>query len=175
MRKGKKNPEKKFERELIHNRMHAKHGHNKLVLILDHLKRSYNIGKIFRTAEVFSLHEIHLIGTKDFDPYPAKGALKRVKCHFFKSLGESLEKLETEGYQTFIFDTNTDQYLESVEFPEKTALLFGNEEFGPMLEGINTENLKKVKIRQYGKIESLNVSIAASIGAYEYLRQHSIN
>lgn len=175
MKKGKKNPEKKLTRELITSKHHAEHGKHKLILILDHLKRTYNIGKIIRSAEVFSIYEIHLIGTKEFDPYPAKGAIKRVKIKFFDSLYDSIKKLKEENYQVFVLDAHTDDYLHEVKLPEKTALVIGHEEFGANLEDIESADYQKVKIKQYGKTESLNVSIATSIGVYEYLRQNGFH
>jgi hypothetical protein len=36
---------------------------------------------------------VHLIQTKDFDPYPAKGAIKRVQVKFFDFLQQSVEEL----------------------------------------------------------------------------------
>jgi tRNA G18 (ribose-2'-O)-methylase SpoU len=166
---------KKFEQDMRKNSYLARHGEHKLVLILDHLKKSYNIGKIFRTAEVFSIHEIHVIGTKDFDPYPAKGSLKRVKCKFFADINDSLNELKKDGYAIFIFDTNTDNYMHTMQFPEKSAMLFGHEELGPQLQNVDVSSLHKIKIKQFGLTESLNVSIAASIAVYEYTRQQSLN
>lgn len=172
MRKGKKNPEKKLNRELITSKLNAEHGKNKIILVLDHLKRTYNIGKIIRSAEVFSIYELHLIGTKNFDPYPAKGAIKRVKIKFFNTLSESINELKKINYQVFVLDAHTDEYLHAVKLPEKTALIIGHEEFGPQLTDIDENDYNKVKIKQYGTTESLNVSIASSIGIYEYLRQN---
>lgn len=174
MKKTQKLIQKKFQEEWQKNKLLAQHGEHDLILILDHLKNGFNIGKILRSAEVFSIKEIHIVGTKEFDPYPAKGSFKRVKCQFFENLEASINDLKSQGYEIFIFDTHTDQYLHQLKFPKKSALLLGHEEFWPMLNEEQKNNLQKIKIKQYGKTESLNVSIAASIGIYEYLRQHSL-
>jgi tRNA G18 (ribose-2'-O)-methylase SpoU len=174
MKKTQKLIHKKFQEEWQKNKTLAQFGMHDLILILDHLKNGFNIGKILRSAEVFSIKEIHIVGTKEFDPYPAKGSFKRVKCHFFDSLESSINKLKADGYEIFVFDTHTDQYLHTLTFPKKSALLLGHEEFGPILNQNQSSELQKIKIKQFGKTESLNVSIAASIGIYEYLRQHSL-
>ena len=83
MNQRRKDQIKKLERELILNKIESKPGIHDLVLILDHLKSGFNIAKIIRTAEAFSLREVHIIGTRFFDPYPAKGAIKRVKIYFY--------------------------------------------------------------------------------------------
>lgn len=169
----KKEQIKKLERELILNKFQAIDGKHQLVLILDHLKSGFNIGKIIRTAEAFSLREVHIIGTKFFDPYPAKGAIKRVKLFFYQTLNESLKKLFNEGYEVFLMDMNAGHFIHERKMVEKTAFIFGNEEVGPILDNVDITKLSKTKIQQFGLTESLNVSIAASIASYEYVTQLS--
>jgi len=173
MNQRRKDQIKKLERELILNKIEAKEGIHHLVLILDHLKSGFNIAKIIRTAEAFSLREVHIIGTKFFDPYPAKGAIKRVKLHFFDSLNESIDKLWAEGYEVFLMDMEADKYIHEKKLPKNTAFIFGNEEIGPILNDVDTSKLSKTKIQQFGLTESLNVSIAASIASYEYVTQQN--
>ena len=171
MNQRRKDQIKKLERELTLNKIESKPGIHDLVLILDHLKSGFNIAKIIRTAEAFSLREVHIIGTRFFDPYPAKGAIKRVKIYFYSTLNESLEKLFTEGYEVYLMDMNAEKFIHETKLSKKSAFIFGNEEIGPILEGIDTTKLSKTKIQQFGLTESLNVSIAASITAYEYITQ----
>ena len=158
-----------MERELILNKLEAKEGPHELVLVLDHLKAGFNIGKIIRTAEVFGLKEVHIIGTRFFDPYPAKGAIKRVKLLFYPSIKESLKRLIQDDYEVFLMDMNSSHYLHEIALPNRCAFIFGNEEVGPSLEGVDTMSMHDVKIQQFGQTESLNVSIAASITAYAYV------
>ncbi|MGD2096644.1 MAG: TrmH family RNA methyltransferase [Desulfobacterales bacterium] len=54
----------------------------------------------------------------------------------------------------------------------KSAFIFGNEEFGHQFDKDRYPGIKSLKIHQAGKVESLNVSIAASIVMYEYVKQH---
>ena len=171
MNQKRKDQIKKLDRELILNKLEAKEGIHRLVLVLDHLKSGFNISKIIRTAEAFSLREVHIIGTKFFDPYPAKGAIKRVKLYFYDSLNDSIIKLCGEGYKIYVLDVHADEYIHETNFPANTAFIFGNEETGPILKGIDSSVLSKTKIQQFGVTESLNVSIAASIASYEYINQ----
>lgn len=170
-----KEAEKKLRKELNQAKLSAKPGEHELVIILDHLKAGFNIGKILRTAEVFSINSVHIIGTKFFDPYPAKGALKRIPVVFYDSIKNSFDELKSAGYEIFVLDTNTKTFLHKATLPKKCAMVFGHEELGPMLDGIDPNLYSKVKIKQFGQIESLNVSIAASLGIYEYLRQTTLN
>ena len=171
MNQKRKDQIKKLERELILNKLEAKEGIHDLVLILDHLKSGFNIAKIIRTAEAFSLREVHIIGTKFFDPYPAKGAIKRVKIYFYPTLQESLERLKKDHYEVFLMDMNAEKFLHEIKLPKNSAFIFGNEEVGPILDGVEKSQFTLTKIQQWGLTESLNVSIAASISSYEYVTQ----
>ena len=161
----------KLEREILLNKIRSKPGKHDLILVLDHLKRGFNIGKIFRSADVFSINQVHIVGTREFNPYPAKGAIRRVPLKFFDTLKESLSELKENGYETFVFDTNTEEHLDTANISKKAAFVFGNEEFGPNLEGIDSSEYRKIKIRHHGPTESLNVSVAASIACYEFSRR----
>ena len=78
----------------------------------------------------FQLIKFILWGTREFNPYPAKGAIRRVPLKFFDTLKESLSELKENGYETFVFDTNTDEHLDTANISKKAAFVFGNEEFG---------------------------------------------
>ena len=56
--------------------MMASPGRHEFIIVLDHLKPAFNIGKIFRSADAFGAAEVHLIATIFFDPAPAKGSFK---------------------------------------------------------------------------------------------------
>ncbi|OIQ18859.1 MAG: hypothetical protein BM556_06150 [Bacteriovorax sp. MedPE-SWde] len=164
--------QRKFDKELEINAERAKEGIHDLIIVLDHLKGNFNMGKIMRTAEIYSVREVHIIGTKFFDPTIAKGALKRVKIYFYDSFEESINRVKKLGFTPITFDSKTDNYLSSVKLPEKVAFIFGHEEFGPLYDKDLHPDVQMVKIKQYGLTESLNVSVAASIAMYEYTRQY---
>ena len=163
--------QKKFDKQKKINMEHAKPGTHDLILILDHLKPDFNIGKIFRTSEIFSIREIHVIGTSFFDPTTAMGGLKRVKARFFENFDDSYNRLKDEEYNIYCLDSKTDNHLHEVKLQQKTAFILGHEEFGPQFERENYPEIKNIKIKQFGVTESLNVSVAASIATYEYIRQ----
>ena len=58
-----------------------------------------------------------------------------------------------------------------VDLPEKSAFVFGHEEFGISFEPDLFPEVERLTIPQYGRSQSLNVSVAASIILYEYTRQ----
>jgi len=164
--------EKIFLQEKYWNKVLAKDGPHQFILILDHLKKDFNIGKIFRSAEAFGVREIHLLGTKIFDPAASKGCFRKVKARFFHDFSESYAALKEEGYQIVVLDSKTDRYLHNFQLPEKTAFVLGNEELGPVFDASAYNDLVTLKIQQFGKVESLNVSVSAAVAMYQYLQQH---
>ena len=149
----------------------ASPGRYEFIIVLDHLKPAFNIGKIFRSADAFGAAEVHLIATDFFDPAPAKGSFKWVPAKFHADFISCYEELIDRSYTLFVMDPTTGEELASVKLPEKSAFIFGNEEFGHHFNKDDYPEINSLKIHQVGRVESLNVSIAASVVMYEYVRQ----
>jgi len=164
--------QKQFEKHKRHNVHFASAGIHDFVIVLDHLKAGYNIGKIFRSAEAFGAKEIHLIGTSFFSLQTAKGAFKHVPAFFHQSFKSCYEQLAEDDYHLFILEPEAKAVLGVMDFPLKSAFIFGHEGFGVMLDRTAYEDLCGLSIEQFGKVQSLNVSVAASVVMYEYVRQH---
>jgi tRNA G18 (ribose-2'-O)-methylase SpoU len=160
----------RFERERRRNLLAAP-GPSELILVLDHLKPGFNVAKIFRSAQAFGVREIHLIAIGAFDPAPAKGALRAVQARWLDGLGDSLSLLRKGGYRAFRMLAEGGAALQTTALPRRCALVLGHEEFGLSAE---TQSLPALTIAQHGAVQSLNVSVAASIAMYEYIRQHPI-
>lgn len=141
------------------------------VIVLDHLKAGFNVAKIFRSAQAFGAHEIHLIDIGPFDPSPSKGAFKRVPAHFHDDFKTSYENLKERGYTLFTLEPDCGESVYDAEIPEKSAFIFGHEEHGISFNRADFPGVRCLRIPQYGQIESLNVSVAASVVLYEYTRR----
>jgi tRNA G18 (ribose-2'-O)-methylase SpoU len=139
---------------------------------LDGLKPDFNIGKIFRSADAFGVREIHLIGVHAFDPDPAKGSVRWVSYHVHDSFKKCYQFLKEKEYSIVTLEPGCSQMLGSVEFATKTAFVLGHEEFGLSFDREQYSDINGLSIPQWGHVQSLNVSVAASIVVYEYIRQH---
>jgi tRNA G18 (ribose-2'-O)-methylase SpoU len=153
----------------------AEPGTHQFVVILDRLKAGYNVPKIFRSAEIFGAHEIHLIGIGPFDPAPAKGGLKNVPARFHGQFDDCYHQLKESGYTFFSLEASSEQMLWEAKLPERSAFIFGHEELGICFDKKLYPDIQTLAVPQFGKIESLNVSVAASIVMYEYVRQVEYN
>ncbi|MCK4865954.1 MAG: TrmH family RNA methyltransferase [Gammaproteobacteria bacterium] len=150
----------------------AKPGKHAFILILDHLQAGFNVPKIFRSAETFGAHEIHLINVEPFDPAPAKGAFRKVPAKFFDNISDCFAELEKRDYHLFTLEADKGKTLYDAKLPEKSAFILGNEDNGISFEYSSYPNVECLSIPQFGQTESLNVSIAASIVMYEYISQY---
>ena len=162
---------RRFRRQRNKNYL-AKPGIHECVIVLDHLKPSYNIGKIFRSADAFGAREIHLVGIDFFDPAPGMGGFKWVPAIFHKNFFSCYTDLINKDYIPFILEPGKGDVITKTPLPHKSAFIFGHEEFGISFEPDLFSQIRRLTIPQFGKSQSLNVSVAASIILYEYTRQH---
>ena len=141
------------------------------MLVLDQLKAGFNVAKIFRSAQAFGAAAVHLINIPPFDPAPAKGAFKYVPARFHDSFADCHAELGSQGYAFFSFEPHADKALHQIALPPKSAFVFGHEELGIRFDPARFSDIQQLKIPQFGQLDSLNVSVAASIVMYEYVRQ----
>lgn len=168
-----KNMNKRFQEHRLKNKYFAKPGRHTCIIVLDHLKPTYNIGKIFRSAEAMGVREMHLVGIDFFNVEPAKGSFKYIPTQFHKTFADCWKALRAEGYEIFVMDPTAERVLGHFELPEKSAFVMGHEEYGLSFRSEDFEGVTGVRVAQWGRIQSLNVSVAASIAMYEYTRQHA--
>lgn len=147
-------------------------GVHEFALVLDHLKPTYNVGKIFRSADAFGAAEVHLIGIDFFDPSPGMGSFKWVPARWHDDFAACHADLAARGYRFFVAEPAESAALPTVSLPRKSAFVFGHEEFGISFDKADYPEIGSVMIPQFGRVQSLNVSVAASIVMYEYIRQH---
>lgn len=88
------------------------------------------------------------------------------------NIAEYLRTLQNEGYTLVAAEqTANSKKLSEYSFPERTAVILGNER-----EGIPCELLQLldvcVEIPQFGIIRSLNVHVSGALFIWEYTRQH---
>jgi tRNA G18 (ribose-2'-O)-methylase SpoU len=158
--------EKQRQRNIL-----AKPGVHEFIIVLDSLKAGFNIPKILRSAEIFGAHEVHLINIGPFDPAASKGAFKHVPARFFDNFDQCYQNLSARGYSLFALEADRDEKLQDAEIPTNSAFIFGHEEFGLSFDPGAYPDIQGLSIPQFGRIESLNVSVAASIVMYEYIRR----
>ena len=144
------------------------------VVILDHLEDTHNLGAIIRTCEAAGINGIIIpkdrsVSVNATVMKTSAGALENVKIAMVTNLNQTIRKLKDNGF--WIVGTameNSIDYRE-INYSGKTALVIGSEGFG-MSKSIQESCDFVAKIPMYGKINSLNASVAAGIMIYEMIR-----
>jgi len=155
-------------------------GVHEFVVVLDNLKGGFNVPKIFRSAEAFGAHSVHLINVDWFDPAPAKGSFRKVPAEFHEEFASCYNALIEQGYTLYMLaaesvENTVPSISYEVALPSKSAFILGHEAKGHSFSVDDFPAVKKLSIPHFGSVESLNVSIAASIVMYECVRQHNCN
>jgi len=150
----------------------AQPGPHRFAVVLDNLKAGFNVPKIFRSVQAFGGAEVHLVNIGVFDPAPAKGAFRKVPARFHDSVEQAFEALQARGYQLYAMTSGSNDFLGEVPLAEKSAFVIGHEETGLSFDPAAYPGIRRIGIRLYGQMESLNASVAASVAMYEYVRQH---
>lgn len=166
---------RQYEKHRRHNLVYATPGVHDFVIVLDNLKPSFNIGKIFRSADAFGAREVHLIGIDHFEVKSAKGSFKWVPAFFHEDFAACYQNLSEKGYTMYTLEPGEETTLFQASLPSESAFIFGHEEFGISFDPGDYPDIKHLSVPQFGRVGSLNVSVAASVVMYEYLRQHAMD
>lgn len=144
-----------------------------IILILDRIQDTHNLGAILRTAECAGVDGV-IITINESAPInetvikTSAGAVEHLKISRVKNLIPIIEQLKDNGFWIVgsALENSVDYASLKYDFP--TALILGNEE-----KGIKKIILDKcdfiVKIHMMGKLQSLNVSVSAGILLFKIL------
>ena len=144
------------------------------VLILDHLEDPHNLGAIIRTCETAGVDGIILpinrsVSVNDTVMKTSVGALYHVKIAQVANLNNTIKYLKSKGFWLVGTDMDGTNYSE-IKYPEKCALVIGSEGFG-MTRMVKESCDFIASIPMYGKVNSLNASVAAGIMIYEVIKR----
>lgn len=148
---------------------------NPLFVVLDKVTDVRNFGAITRTAECAGVDAIIIPekGSARISADAVKtsaGALHKIPVCRVKSLSKTLKFLQESGVQIVAATEKANDLYYQVDFSIPTAILMGAEDKGVEMEHLKVAD-QMVKIPILGEIESLNVSVAASIFIYEAVKQ----
>lgn len=144
------------------------------ILILDSITDPHNTGAIIRSADQFAVDAVVLPKRRaagDFETISkiSAGATAWVPLLYTANTVRTVETLKQHGFWVFGADAQGEPVTQ-VSFPDKTALIMGSE--GSGIRHLVQEVCDSfISIPTWGKIDSLNVSVAAGILMYEIRRQ----
>jgi 23S rRNA (guanosine2251-2'-O)-methyltransferase len=146
-----------------------------LLLILDSIQDTHNVGAIIRSAECSGVDGI-IITKHNSAPInetvvkTSAGAVEHVKVCPVNNLVQTMNELKEHGFWIIGSALENSRLYTEVDYKIPVALIVGNEEKGiRKLTADKCDHL--VRIPMKGKIQSLNVSVATGILLFEILRQ----
>jgi 23S rRNA (guanosine2251-2'-O)-methyltransferase len=150
---------------------------NPLVLVLDNIQDTYNIGSFFRLADALGAQKVYLCGHVITPPNikihrASIGTWKFIPWENVYDTAQCLKKLKSDGFQIVACEqTKTSVDYKKALYDQPIALVAGNEQNGVGESSLNLCDLI-VEIPMYGINKSLNTLIATSIIGYEILSKN---
>ncbi|HMS23444.1 MAG TPA: RNA methyltransferase [Candidatus Saccharibacteria bacterium] len=157
-----------------------------VVVIVNNIRSTHNVGSIIRTAEGFGVSHVYFTG---YTPYPtskndqrlphissklntqisktALGADKTLPWSYHSDLVNLVNELRSESYEIIALEQNTGSIsVEEYLPPKKVAIIIGNE-----VAGVDKSIIEKcdkiLEIPMFGKKESFNVVQATAVILYQ--------
>ncbi len=150
-------------------------GDTPFVLVADSITDVRNFGAVARTAECAGIHAI-LIPSKGgamLGPDAMKtsaGALHTIPVCRSENLADSIRFLKESGLKIVAATEKEGVLYHKAALQGPAALIMGSEDQG-ISPALLTLSDIRIKIPVHGNIDSLNVSAAASVLIYEFVRQ----
>ena len=149
-------------------------GEKLLIVLLDGITDPHNFGAIVRSAECFGAHGIVIpsrrsVGVTETVVKVASGATEHMRIAKVTNINDTIRELKERNVWVYACDFG-DKPPKCADLKDNTALVVGSEGTGvhrltrELCDGV-------VTIPEYGKINSLNASVAAGIVLYETARQ----
>jgi 23S rRNA (guanosine2251-2'-O)-methyltransferase len=147
-----------------------------IVVVMDQIRSMHNVGSVFRTADAFLINGICLCG---FTPQPphrdihktALGATDSVDWLYYEETADAVKALKEQGYKVYAIE-QTEGSIPLNQFEknnEPIAFVFGNE-----VDGVDQTVIELcdgvIEIPQWGMKHSLNISVAAAVVLWEFVR-----
>jgi len=138
-----------------------------LILVLDNVSNSYNIGAFIRLADAFTIEKIIIRGALTISDKKMKKSsrneAKWVCIEYSDSTSLSLQTLIDKGYAVFSVELCHESIdYKGVSYPSPCVLVLGNERKGVSEAALQLSH-QQIHIPTFGMGNSLNVSTAGAI------------
>lgn len=149
---------------------------NNFILILDGIEDPHNFGSIIRVAECLGVHGIIISKNRacpvtDTVAKVSAGAIEHVKIAKVTNINTEIERLKKNNIWVYACELGGED-LNGSDLNGNIAIVMGSEG-----KGVSTLTKKScdgiVSMKMYGKVNSLNVSVATGIVLYEAVRKRN--
>jgi len=148
-----------------------------LTIVLEDIFQPHNASAALRSCDSFGIQDMHVVEVKNkFSVVQtvAVGASQWLDVSHHKSIQECVQRLKASGYRIVATTPHKkSKYIHELNIDQKTALLFGTEQYGLSDKAIEMAD-EYVTIPMHGFVESFNVSVSVALCLYELVtRLHS--
>ena len=152
-----------------------KKNENPFILILDGIEDPRNLGAIIRTADGAGVHGIIIpkhraSGITDVVAKTSAGAIEYIQVARVTNLGNTIEWLKEHGVWIYGLDMKGEKEYNNISYTTPLAIVIGGEGRG-IRESVRKICDERIRIPLFGKVSSLNVSVAAGVILYEIAQQ----
>jgi len=160
-------------------RVAKERGEPAFLLVLDEIQDPQNLGAIIRTAECAGAHGViipkhHATPVGHTVAKTSAGASVHMPIAKVTNIASTLDALKEQGIWIVGTDVKGSKLYTEVDYKGPVALVIGNEGEG-MRRLVKEKCDFLVRIPLFGKIESLNASVAAALVMYEVVRARKGN
>lgn len=146
------------------------------IIVCDEIEDPHNLGAIIRTAESAGAHGIIIPKRRSASLNhtvfkTSAGAASWLAVARVSNIAQTLDELKEQGIWVYGTDATGEDYTK-VSLTGPIALVIGSEGFG-MGKLVKDKCDFLLKLPMFGKITSLNASVAAGIFMYEAVRQRT--
>lgn len=144
----------------------AQRGELPLVVIADSIEDPHNLGALIRCAECAGAHGVIIPRRRSAGLTPvvskaSAGALEHLAIAKVPNIAQTVTELKKRGLWVFVAEAGGTAYYDA-DFQVPAAIVFGSEGAG-VAKTVCEKSDFTVSIPMYGKVNSLNVSTAASV------------
>lgn len=143
---------------------------NAFILVCDGLEISGNIGTIIRTSEATQIDGIVFTNLKakvgDKVVRSSRGTIFNVPFCIIDDVEELKKTLRDKNYRTIVCEPEQGIDFKDFNYNGKVAFIVGSERYGVSKLWFDDKS-EYLKIKMFGKMDSLNVGVATSIILYE--------
>lgn len=151
---------------------------NPLVQMVESCENADNLGMLLRSTDAAGVTGVVLCGDTT-DPFSrrsvrgSRGAVFTVPLCIRPDVRSTMEEARKSGFQIIATSANSNTDYSNIDFTLPTIIVAGNEHVG-ISQAVRETADAVVRIPMLGKINSLNIAVAASVVLYEAVRQRSI-
>src|SRR5690606_22287138 len=149
-----------------------------LPIVLDAFEDPHNLGSILRTADCSGVNALTIpkrwsFGLTATASSTTAAAPQYAPMATVTNIAPTSERLKQEGIGTVAAAGRGKQTIHDIDLTVPIALVIGNEHKGIGRLVMETCDFQ-AKLPMYGRIESLNASVAAGVFMYEVVRQRKL-